>query len=372
MRNLASFGTGIVLFAAIFLPSAAAQQQPSQQAPPPQTQSPQGQNPAPKAPAAAAPARQQGPTRAQISRATNLVIVPVSVKDRQGQLVGGLQKEDFRILADNVEQKILYFSSEPFPLSAVILIDNNLSLKSAEQVQKSLTAISAGFGPSDESAVVVYDEFPRTITEFSFGNDTLYTQLHRLELGSRYPGAPLNGPTANADPVINGRTAAGVPVPEVTPNPERVDMDDAIFAAGSMLHGRGRDRRKIIFLISDGNDSHNNTHTFDQTLQLLLENDVSVYSISVGHALLQHETKRLEHYANSTGGDTFSGGNQRSLERLYSQVTEEARNQYMLTFSPDDVKAKQDYHSIEVRVERPNLDVTARQGYYQSAEQAQQ
>ena len=120
------------------------------------------------------------------------------------------------------------------------------------------------------------------------------------------------------------------------------------------------------FLISDGNNSRTNEHTLDQTLQLLLKSDISVYSISVGHAFMQKESTRLERYATSTGGDTFYAGKDRGLENLYASVTEQARNQYTITFQPQDTDRSKDYHSIEVRVRRPDLDVTARQGYYQS------
>ncbi len=62
---------------------------------------------------------------------TENVIVPVTVKDNRGQLVGDLQKEDFRVFVDGVEQKILGFSSNAVPLSAVVLIDNDLEQKQA-------------------------------------------------------------------------------------------------------------------------------------------------------------------------------------------------------------------------------------------------
>src|SRR5690348_2942995 len=105
---------------------------------------PQAQRPAaPGAPAAtpSAPAQQQNPPRIIVP--TYTVIVPVTVKDGRGQLVGDLQKNDFRVFSDGVEQKIRQFSSEPVPLSAVVLIDNDLDQRQESQVQKSLTAISA-------------------------------------------------------------------------------------------------------------------------------------------------------------------------------------------------------------------------------------
>ncbi len=88
--------------------------------------------------------------------------------------------------------------------------------------------------------------------------------------------------------------------------------------------------------------------------------------MAVGQSVVQKEMTRLERYATSTGGDTFYAGKDRGLENLYASVTEQARNQYTITFQPQDTDRSKDYHSIEVRGRRPDLDVTARQGYYQS------
>ena len=68
--------------------------------------------------------------RSRIVSRTSLVIVPVTVKNRDGALIGDLQQNEFRVFCDNVEQQIVYFTSDPFPLSAVVLIDNHLSIKS--------------------------------------------------------------------------------------------------------------------------------------------------------------------------------------------------------------------------------------------------
>jgi VWFA-related protein len=342
---------------------------PPAQAPPVQTPQPQTGQSQSAPPPAGQPqnSKQSGETRSAIKIRTNLVIIPVTVKNRDNQLIGDLQRDEFRVFCDNVEQQIVFFTSDPYPLSAVVLIDDDLSIKSADQVQKSLTAISGGFGPNDEVAVVTYDQFPTTVSEFSFNNDLLFTQLKRLDLHSHYPGAPVGGPLTSGA-TANGRSLeTGAPTTlGVQQQKQDKDLDDAVYAAGEMLKSRGRDRRKIVFLISDGNNSRTNEHTLDQTLQLLLKSDISVYSISVGHALLQKESTRLERYATSTGGDTFYAGKDRGLENLYASVTEQARNQYTITFQPQDTDRSKDYHSIEVRVRRPDLDVTARQGYYQS------
>ncbi|MGA8871870.1 MAG: VWA domain-containing protein [Candidatus Acidiferrales bacterium] len=336
----------------------------------------QANPPAPRSlatPSARQSARPQQPPA--ISNITRVVIVPVTVKDSSGQLVAGLRKEDFRLFSDSIEQKIAGFSSEAIPLSTVVLIDNDLPDRAVTQVQKSLEAISGGFGPRDEVALVTYDQYPNLVFDFSTNNDQLFTQLKRLELGS-HPTAVISDPTT-AGPFINGK-----PVPTATGAPQHGSMrgkstnslDDAVYAAGEMLRSRPRDRRKIIFLITDGSNSNNNHHTFDETLRMLLEGNVSVYSISVtrsvpfGKSIAQRGIAAIDKYANLTGGDTFFSSKDADLERLYSDVTEQARNEYTLTFYPPaETNTGKDFHSIEVRVEQPGLNVTARSGYYESA-----
>ena len=377
---------GILLALAIPARAQSQQQGGQQQAPPPSLQppaasptspsseAPQNQQPGQRAQNPASTASQHGKsgdsdTRVYFRTHTEIVIVPVTVKNRDGQLIGDLRSDEFRVLQDGIEQKIIRFTSDPYPLSSVVVIDNNLSQKQSAQVQKSLIAIAAGFGPADEVAVVTYDQFPKTVSDFSFNNDQLFSTLKRLDLGSHFPGAGFDGGPLTAGPTANGHSLEnGAPTPlGAKLPPQSKCLDDAVYAAAEMLKGRGRDRRKTVFLISDGNNSRRNEHSFNQAIQLLLTADVSVYSISVGHALLQHETARLERYAQDTGGDAFFAGNAADLERLYSKVTEQARNQYILAFTPEEADRTKDYHTIEVRVRRPDLDVSAREGYYSSA-----
>jgi len=297
------------------------------------------------------------------------------VKDARGQLVSGLTRDDFRIIEDNLERKIVSFSAEPVPISAVVLIDNDLTDKQAKQVQASLNTISAAFGPADEVALVTYDQFPTTVSDFTNDNDSLYTQLKRVELGSHstfvYPDPATAGPI---NPAPNDPTSA-VRVKGPPKYQNTSFLDDALYAAGQMLKDRGRDRRKIIFLISDGSDAHDERHPYDVTLTSLLEGDVSVFSISVNHtvpigkSLVQHGESELDKYAKLTGGDTFFAAKQDDLDRMYTNVTEEARNEYTLTFQPNTNNTTKDYHAIEVRVENhgSNLNILSRDGYYLSS-----
>ena len=303
--------------------------------------------------------------RARIRTTVELVVVPVTVKDRQGKLVADIRREEFRILEDNVEQQIALFSLDPFPLSAVVLLDNALRMKTAEQVQSSLRAIAGGFSEFDEVAACRFDVVVEHLADFTSDNDKLLTQLKQLDLEKTFPGQG-SGPMT-AGPRINaGAGNPGSPsrAQVILGGRDTKNIDDAIFAAAEMLRGRERGRRKIIYLISDGLNSRNNTNSFSDTLKLLLSADISVYAIGVGDAALNRGTGVLSKYARATGGDVFYATGRAELESLYAQVTEQARNQYTLAYVPQKTDRTLEYHTIEVRVKRPNLTLLARDGYY--------
>jgi VWFA-related protein len=314
-------------------------------------------SPAPQTP-------KQGPKRIVVR--SEEVIVPVTVKDDRGALVTDLRRDEFRIFEDGIEQHINLFQQEAVPLSAVVLLDNDLPTKTVEPVQRSLETISAGFGPNDEVALVTFDRFQKTVMGFTRSNDIVFTQLKRVRLGSAISGS-FAGPLSTGPPLLNNRpVGGGAPVVTVE-SPDTKNIDDAVHYAGEMLRTRARDRRKLVFLISDGHNSRHNQWSFDTTLDLLLSSGISVYCVVAGLNPLHLEGQRMAHYATATGGDTYTASKQHELERLYGQITEQARNQYTLGYVPEHHAGNRTYHSIEVRIRRPGLKLLARQGYYTAA-----
>src|SRR2546422_6996148 len=97
-------------------------------------------------------------------------------------------QNEFRVLEDGIEQQITLFSVDPFPLSAVVLLDNNLKLKTSEQVESSLPAIAGGFSEFDEALICRFDTQVRQRGDFASGNDRLLTQLKRMDLDKNFPG----------------------------------------------------------------------------------------------------------------------------------------------------------------------------------------
>jgi Ca-activated chloride channel homolog len=352
------FCAGMVLLALSLLPlSARTPRQGS--AAPKQTQNPQRP-----------PQEPQQPLRVQV----NQVVVPVTVKDGAGRLVPDLRKEDFRVLEDNVEQRIVYFSAETVPLSLVLLIDNDLKSKDARQVVDSLDAIVASLSTLDEAFVCRFDQFFHQGKGFTTDQDKLLTELKRTRLDEEPSVAPPSPPLNNG-PTINGHASSGdaPKTPETTmilKGQSNKALDDAVYAAAQLLKDRDpeRRRRKIILLISDGvNNPKFNTNDYDTTIKEVLRNEIAVYGVGVGSAVLNRRFERLAKYARDSGGDVYYGLKRKDMEELYSRVTEEARNQYTLAYTPTGTDRGAEHHSIEVRVKREGLTILTREGYYSGA-----
>ncbi|HET6930127.1 MAG TPA: VWA domain-containing protein [Candidatus Acidoferrum sp.] len=326
---------------------------------------PPAKPPAPAAQDSQAPAKPQAPPTIRVI--TETVVVPVTVKDRTGNLVPDLRKDEFRIFEDNIEQEIRKLSVETVPLSLIILIDNDLKRKDEQQVEPSLVSIVSGLSTSDEAFICRFDQFFHEGKGFTRDQDNLLTQLKRTDLSSEPSVAPPGGP-------FNGPTVSGIPAPGAPPNPAGLQaikgqptkaLDDAVFEAADRLRDRdGRNRRKVILLISDGqNGAKFNTHSYDETKAELLRQGITVYSVATGSSYFERRFNRLVSYSHDTGGDIYYGVKQNAFSEFYTRITEEARNQYTLTYSPRGERPV-DYHSIEVRVRRDGLTILARQGYY--------
>jgi len=152
----------------------------------------------------------QSDTRARIITYVNLVVLPVTVKDSAGNLVPDLTKEEFRVFDENIEQKISIFTVEAFPLSAVVLIDNDLKGKDSDMVEESLKSIVAGLSLADEAFVCRFDTNFHPGKGFTKDQDKLVTELKRVRLDSETDviGPDPSGPFG-AGATVNGGQAIG-------------------------------------------------------------------------------------------------------------------------------------------------------------------
>ena len=306
----------------------------------------------------------QPDARSRIRVTSNLVILAVTVKDAAGNLVPGLQQSDFRVSDDGVEQSISVFTAESFPLSLVVLVDDNLPSGVAEQMVRSLRAVAGGFGPEDEAMVCRYDLLFYPGSGFAHDFDALWKDLEDAQSRS---GPSTSGPVPFVTPPSSHPLGVGEPPLAAGTNlghaPTKA-LDDAVHAAAQLLRGRGNDRRKIVLLISDGeNGKEFNRHTYNDALAALLRANVSLFSLAVGGSTYKRRFSRLVSYADDSGGDIYYAARSDSMERLYSRITEEARHEYTLAYIPTGNNKHSDYHAVEVQITRPGLTVRTRHGY---------
>jgi VWFA-related protein len=277
--------------------------------------------------------------RAVIRNRADLVVLPVTVKDAKGAPVANLRRDEFRILEDGVEQQIALFSAEPFSLSVLVLVDDDLKTKPAEQVKQSLLSVAGGFSDSDEFALARFDALYTPMLDFAGDSDRLLDGLAQIAQGSAGAQAPSRGRTTKR-------------------------LDDAIHAAAEALRGRDRDRRKMILVVSDGLNATNNTYSYEDTLKTLLASGVSVYVVGVEGAVLDRGKSVLARYADATGGVAASAERATDLSHLYAQAIEQARYSYTLGYVAANTDRRKEYRDVEVRIRRPGLNVLAPAGYY--------
>ena len=316
-----------------------------------------------------------------ISISTNLVQIPVMVKDKQGRRVDGLLPQDFTVLENGKAQKLTFFTSDPFQLSVAVLIDLGMADVAMQKVNETYSALVGAFSPYDEVALYTYSSTVSRVTDFTGQANRLTSVLDTMKLVRGHNNGPpvLGGPLGPQPPMINGiPVGTSGPPPVYTPPKEAHVLNDAILRAAMDLSKRERTRRKVIFVISDGRERGSNA-SYSEVLRVLQLQGIQVKGVvldmgalpvykqaeKLPHVFRQGYSNILPRYTNATGGgNVFTELSRNSIEQAYSQITSEARNQYTLGYSPKAVAGASAYRSIEVLVHRKSLDVYAKAGYY--------
>jgi VWFA-related protein len=316
-------------------------------------------------PSAAPPDTPLSEAQNKISVKSDLVVLPVTVKNQKGDLVPDLQQSEFRIFDNDVEQSIDVFTEEAFPLSLVVLIDDDLKPKDAAQMAPTLRAITAGISAADEVIVCRFDLDFHPGEQFTSDFDTIWADLVRIQARNERSKSKSQSTVNTASDRALGVGEAPVKVPIKQGARPTKALDDAIYSAAELLHDRGLARRKMILIVSDGvNGPEFNRFTYHDSLRALLHDNISVYSLAVGNTLNKGKFQRLTSYSNDSGGDIYYASNSDRIEKLYAEITEEARHEYTIAYVPRAIHSVDPYHKVEVRVTRPAVTVKTRPGYY--------
>jgi VWFA-related protein len=333
---------------------------------------------------------------AQIRTTVDLVVVPTTVRGSNGRLVAGLTKNDFSILEDGVPQAISNFSDDPQPLSAAIIIDTGMGGIAQRRLVPLFISLTSGFSQFDEMASFRFDHFVFKLSDFTNDQEKIEKSLEIVKtIAAKQPATvPAGAPAPTAPKIIQlllgalggggggGSSTTGVytggsigsrPPTETVPtvgskkvDPSRV-LYDALHDAAKALESRPADRRKIIFIVSDGQVSGENAHTYEEVTQLLLRDEIEVYAVTTDSGAFEGRFGVLGSLARATGGDEFRGLSTSAMESAFGLITEQARNQYVLGYhsTNEPPGGLPTVRTIEVRGRDPKWKITYRKGYTQ-------
>ena len=271
----------------------------------------------------------------------NLVRVVASVKNQAGELVGALQKDDFAVFDNGARQEISVFERRTeLPLSVALLVDTSGSTAKelayeADSASRFLHALLSEGNPEDAVALYSFNYVVTVQQYFTHNYRALEARLKTL-----------HGDAGTA-------------------------LYDAIFLSARDLEAR--EGRKVMVIITDGGDtaSSKDVHAALEAAQLA---DAVVYPVVV--MPITNDAGRniggehaLQFMAEGTGGRPFLPSVGAQLDKAFGDIITELRTQYLLAFYPHNVPLTKDrFHKLEVRVGRPELRVSARNGYYGEVE----
>ena len=270
---------------------------------------------------------------------TTLVLIPVSVTDAENRFVLGLQKEDFRLFEDGVEQNVTNLSGEDAPLSVGLLFDESSSMDYKLQTSRDAAAqFLKTMNVNDEAFLVEFSDTAKLSVGF-----TGHTQEIQNQLKNARPG---------------GLTA----------------MLDAIHIALQQMK-MAKNPRKALVVLSDGGDNHSH-YTAHEIESLVREADVQIYTMGVFEPVFSlgltpeeiSGPRLLSEIASQTGGRAFAAAVSADLPSVAARIAIELRNQYILAYYPNNQTKDGKYRRVEVKLSQPNgispLKARWRQGYY--------
>jgi Ca-activated chloride channel family protein len=263
----------------------------------------------------------------------DLVLATVTVTNRDGRYVTGLEKENFKITEDKVAQEVVYFSSEDIPLSVGIILDVSGSMKDKLKtaIEAAITFMKSG-SPDDEYFLVEFADRPTETAEFT-------TDIAKLQ--SRFMVSRAKGRTA---------------------------LFDAVYMGLAKLD-EGNNTKRALLLITDGEDNRSR-YTFSNVKEFVKEKDIQMYAIGITNGVLDAAAEQgralLRDLAAISGGNSFFPSSVYKLEEICRQIATELKYQYVLGYHSTNQAKDGEWRKIKVTAEYPKnkLTVRAKAGYY--------
>jgi VWFA-related protein len=326
-----------------------------------------------------------------------VVTLPVTVRDKKGQIVTNLTKDDFTLLEDNKQQTIKYFNLDTnLPLTLGLLVDTSMSMRNAFDQEKSASKTFLNqmlTKPEDKAFLIHFDREVELLQDLTSSKEKLSSALE--ELG---PTQQSYSQTSDSDPGQQRHTHGG-----------GTQLYDSIYLAADELMKKQQGRKAIVVL-SDGQD-RGSRESLNSAIEAAQRANTVVYTIyfqgeqphdydnrgggygrprvgmggggypggypgggggypggrgGQGPSNEPHVDgkKIMTQIAEQTGGRMFEAKKKEHFDQVYASIAEELRSQYMLGYTPDKSSADESYHKITLAAKNKDLTVQTRDGYY--------
>lgn len=256
----------------------------------------------------------------------HIVQVNTTVADRSGRFVGGLSKDQFRIVEDGIPQVISYFADEEAPLEIVVAMDISASMGHAiDELRIAVRHFLAQLRPEDQVTLVAFNDEPFVLTQRETDPSVRAQALDRL---STWGGTTLY---------------------------------DVIIRSLELLSRRPGRRSLIVF--SDGEDQSSQA-TFAHVERALKGSDATLFAVGLGRGREQVNLREtLEALAEPSGGRALFAERPAELNKLFAELRTELAHQYLVGYESTNAKLDGSWRKVVVEVPGTNYRVRARQGY---------
>ena len=347
------------------------------------------------------------------STGVKVVNLLANVRDKKGEIVKDLTKDDFLLDEDGVPQTIRYFSQESnLPLTLGLLVDTSGSQRRLidEERSASYAFFEQVLREDKDVAFVIHFDFEvellqditssRKLLEDALQNLSTPQQLRRNGQGPNtsgggYPGGgyPGGGYPGGGYPGGGRRRGGGYPgggggYPGGGGRQGGTDLYDAVMLASDELMKK-QSGRKALILLTDGVDTGSkvtlntaieSAQRADTLVYGILFEDTAMYGGGTGITLggmgrrggipggMAHANgkKVLDQISRETGGRMFQVSKKLSLGQVYDQIQEDLRHQYSLGYTPQSTANSTGYRRIHLSTKQKGLIVQTREGYYPS------
>jgi Ca-activated chloride channel family protein len=274
---------------------------------------------------------------AQFRADTKLVVLHASVADRKGKLLTNLKQNAFKVFENSQPQQIKIFRREDVPVSLGIIIDDSGSMMTKRaRVETAALSLVRESNREDEVFIVNFND--DWFLDVPFTSD-----IHKMETG-----------IAKID--SRGGTA----------------MRDAISASLDYMRENAKKDKKVLLIITDGNDNASNT-SLEKIVARSNQTDTLVYAIGLFTEEEKREASKAKRALNeltaTTGGVAFYPNDVSEVQSLAVEIARDIRNQYIIAYAPTIQELDGSYRSIKVTVDAPGKPVVrTRSGYYATPE----